>query len=742
MKLLNIAQLEDDYKILPPTPNGMNYRYGHFVPKFTVDSHPEFATYHGFKDEANRQNVASNFLKPFNWKEYCTEIVTEDVCASGNDTVAKRLPATEEEEGLYFLLGEFIGHFNVTNDSDCTNNPECFGHLINNECNARAFSEAQMFWNDISMKSMGPLEPNGGYTDDQMVNIFEAANWTRSNVLFVWSLPSLLVSNFEDTDASWFRVQFPDPTEACQQKQLSDDLSCTDNELDRVGNSLHFCDYPVERTVKIISSELKKIHDATSLASKSPALDFLQTFRIKLHTMQEIMDETVRLSHKLQDFDLDSTYPDREATCRWIYDNLEQIELELLPIGYPRKIVQQVGTMNQGLSKVAVSFAGLSLCTILCVSILIVTNRSKSAIRQAQVAFLVWMLIGKVLTCLDSYAPSIFRLMLSLLFCQTLGLSLVSLGAICLLITSLNITCTLFEWAILLGYTMVTCPLLIKISAINKVAISAQKLRRVNFDGTKLKRYPLYFCIPVLLFLIVWTIVDIPKPTTSLSVHVESGNVFDQILVNSHCASSLQVWSIVAYTWQMVLVFSALVLVCRSGHISTELSENQSLMFITYSQFVSVILRITLEVLIRNDILQVSSLSPSVCIVLSVDVLFETLIYMSPKIHAAYTEEREHGGRRRLSSIKSSTSSKGFAASVSQSLMMSQASTNTNGSMRTQLEKMIGGNISALEDNTVKTGKSIGNLKLLRKTGVSVIKKRQMDPDAAAEEEKEPINRH
>ena len=388
---LSTAKLEDDNKILPSTPNGMIYRYGHFVPRFTVGNHPEFATYLGFKGEANKRNVASNFLKPFTWKEYCTKIVTEEVCLSGNDTIAKQLPSNEEEEARYFKLGAFHGHFNATLDSDCTNNSGCFGHLINNECNARAFSEAQMFWNNISIKSMGPLEPNGGYTDDQMVNIFEAANWTKSNVLFVWSLPSALVSNFEDTDASWFRVQFPEPTEACQQIQLSDSLQCTEKEEDRVGNSEHFCDYPVERTVKYISSDLKRINDAASLAKKSPALDFLQTFRIKLHTMQDIFDETVRIAQLFQYFENDSIYGDREATCRWIYDNLDYIET-LIPTGFPRQI--RIESEVSKLLQAAMIIASVAFCLLISVLLVIFFCRNKPAIRFSQVAFLAWMIAG------------------------------------------------------------------------------------------------------------------------------------------------------------------------------------------------------------------------------------------------------------------------------------------------------------------------------------------------------------
>ncbi len=375
----------------------MIFRLGHFVPKFTVDNHPEFATYHGYKGETNRQNVASNFLKPFNWKQYCFEIATEDICASGNDTVAKRLPANEEEEEMFFLQDVFFGHFNATSDSDCTNNSECFGHFIDIYCDSRSFSEAQMFWNNIPMKSKGPIEPNGAYNDDQFYEIILAANWTKSNVFFIYNTPNMFGSSFIDSDFSWFRVQFPEPTEACQQIQERRIVKCTDNELDRIGNNLLYCDYPIERTVKIVSSELKKTHDMSPMTTRSPALDFLQTFRIKFHTMQEIFDEVIRLAIELGKFDDQdgSMYPEKEATCKWLYDHIEEIESDL-PKGYPRKVLQKEESINKDMIVItAMVCACVSLCVLLCVSTLIGMNRNKSAILQAQRAFLMWMILGK-----------------------------------------------------------------------------------------------------------------------------------------------------------------------------------------------------------------------------------------------------------------------------------------------------------------------------------------------------------
>ena len=156
------AELEDSYKILPPTSNGMVHRFGLYVPEFTVKNNPEFATYRGFVGKENRRALANHFLKPINFGEYCSVIKSEEECASGNDTTAKRLP-TEEEEGLYFLRNTYHGYFHNSTEIDCDDDnfeEKCFGHYINEPCDryGKIGMEAMIFWNDIPMKAQGPLE--------------------------------------------------------------------------------------------------------------------------------------------------------------------------------------------------------------------------------------------------------------------------------------------------------------------------------------------------------------------------------------------------------------------------------------------------------------------------------------------------------------------------------------------------------------------------------------------------------
>ena len=366
----------------------MVYRYGHFIPQHTVRKFPEFATYRGFLKD--RQKVASTFLKPTTWEEYCSIVVTEDQCKSGNSTIARRLPRDENERKKYFLKNAYKGHFRETNDMDCSNNANCSGHFINTDCALRSNSEAQMYWNNVPLVSVGPAE-NGGYSDKQAIEIWNAANATRSHVLISWGQPSVYLGNYAgDWNSSFFRVAFPESTPECREKQLSKPLVCTSDRSQRIGDSpLYRCDYPEEYTEKIISAELKRIYDEAPEEEKSPALDFLNAFRIEDSTMQEIFTEISRIGLKLILYE--EGYVDREAVCKWVYDNLENIVKSMIPSGYPRTFVEET---NVKLANAAISISCICLVCLICIIFITIKFRNKSAIRFAQLSFLVWMMGG------------------------------------------------------------------------------------------------------------------------------------------------------------------------------------------------------------------------------------------------------------------------------------------------------------------------------------------------------------
>ena len=173
-------------------------------------------------------------------------VVTEADCKAGNTTRAKRMPETDEERNSYYdWYGDYDGHFRATNFTNCTINPNCHGHYINQPCKQRAYSDAQMYWNDINLVSHG--FDDGGYSDDHGIEIWYAAMTTESHVMMMWSTPTVFQGEFAGTEAAWFRVDFPESDKDCTDYHLTQPFTCTENVMDRLGQSpLGACDYPSE----------------------------------------------------------------------------------------------------------------------------------------------------------------------------------------------------------------------------------------------------------------------------------------------------------------------------------------------------------------------------------------------------------------------------------------------------------------------------------------------------------------
>ena len=217
------------------------------------------------------------------------------------------------------------------------------------------------------------------------------------------------------------------------------------------------------------------------------------------------------------------------------------------------------------------------------------------------------------------------------------GLLLVSLGALSSVMQSSTLPCILSEWFILLGYTMLLSPVFIKISTVNKIARHSREFRHVDVDSRHLVLSPFYLLVPVIAFLTVWTTLDRPTLTETLSLQYEFGHIGnDTILVNYYCSSLSPMWRYASYTWQFFLLFSASLLSIQSLKIEVaeEMRESKALGFIVYSQSIFLLIRIGL-ILFINDDEQKDQMAYIFSIILSLDVMNVTAIYVGPKFSSS-----------------------------------------------------------------------------------------------------------
>jgi hypothetical protein len=583
-----------------------------FVTKFTAVEHPEVVSYLGLmgEDEENRQKLADMFLRPTSWKDYC-EQVSPDLCES-DDGVAIRAPLDESEKSRFFVQDLYTGHFRKTDENDCVTNPKnCTGHIGDYPCGWLTRVEGQCHHLGIPLRSSGDIHPAGrrGYSYARLVEMWQAANATKSNLMMMWWTPESLYQTFAGTDAAFQKVLMPPPTQECIDNRALH-AECSDILEERVGAPEGTCgeaSIPLEKHIS--ESLFDAIYDSSiPEALRNPGHTVLSQFSITALQLDE-MFAILKAKGSM-----------REAMCDWASENMDYLET-LVPREYPR--VQKGNEDNGTLLYASTFLGGLATFVVLVIAWRVHIKREKRALRLAQLDFL-WMLL--------------------------FGLFLISVGAIVQGINPTNSTCVASRWLVNLGRTMELVPLILKVGAINLLMNAANSFKRVNVDRKDLFRGVAVVGVIVVIFLITWTVLDPPRkvPEYSLSgVTREDGtNGVDKTY---YCSSESEVWGYIAVGWNSLLLFCAMVLAFQTRKIQKDFNESQTLAIMIYSHFVFVIMRIVTFALSGN--ISNSLLNRFQSMLFSADTLVTIAVYFVPKLtstedlirHGSVTNF-EHGG--------------------------------------------------------------------------------------------------
>lgn len=168
--------------------------YNWWIPKVLATEDPTLTSYFGLSGQNNRRKIAELFKRPTTWGDYC-EFISANNCAAEDET-ATRAPTDEEESGRYFAEGLFKGYFRATEKNDCDANPNtCTGHIVLVPCSWGNYAVAQAYHLDIPVESDGPGEANGSYGYSSMLEIYAAANATKSAIMIVRIIISLFFAH-------------------------------------------------------------------------------------------------------------------------------------------------------------------------------------------------------------------------------------------------------------------------------------------------------------------------------------------------------------------------------------------------------------------------------------------------------------------------------------------------------------------------------------------------------------------
>ena len=579
-----------------------------YIPYHTAKQHPDLTSFHGLSGQ--REKLASIFNRPTTWGEYC-ELVSPTKCTT-DDAIAVRLPANEDEESRYYHDGLFTGFFRPTDKNNCTLNPDtCSGHIVDSSCDWDSDAFAQAYWNDIAMESDGPLPENSGYSYEQMIDIWRAANATKSDVAMFWWTLEPLIEEFQGTQYQFQPILMPEPSAQCHAARIDPADRCNPDPLIRRGPEGGACDQEPFPLQKIVASSLRDMTLATPEVDRSPGYQSILNLKVSTLDINTILKAYVDGGW--------SGYAARQAVCEWVIEHQKDLET-FIPRGYPRVFAKH-SYYSRPLLHAAIGFGGAAILYVLLAAGMVCWYSTAKVFVYAQVPFVFMVLFG---------------------------MFLVACGSIFFALEPQNSICVSQKWFITLGYTFELVPLLVKIAAINRVVVATRRMKHVRISMRSLFFTVVAVVLVVMVFMTLWTVLDSPQRHEDR--YLKGVNTITTAVV---CASDSGFWDLLVLCWSGVLILCATVLAFQSRDMKEEFNDSKSLGTMIYSHFIFAVLRVVALSLSGMQIsedennggyppIEPSTLAAASSFLLSADVIAAVTIYVVPKLVSARKAPQAH----------------------------------------------------------------------------------------------------
>lgn len=573
-----------------------------YIPKYTAYRDPSLVSYLGLIGEHSRRKLAAAFPRPFTWGQYC-EKVSDSNCEIANE-IAARPPNTEEESSSYFLQGMFHGYFSFTAKNDCDANPlTCTGHIVDYPCDW-LFSVVQNTYHlNIALASDGP-DPHHGYSMNHGVQIYLAANHSKTDVIILWDNTDVLYHTFLGTDAEMTRVILPPPTQTCANHRFSS-TEC-DLELEkRRGDPMGACDSPDQSIQKIIN---RIIHDSFRDISRelwSPAFDAIVNYKLDTLNQGEIVRLWLDNGNRINGFE------PRRAVCRWVVENLDIVK-GFIPTTHPRTIEPEKPSQRV-LHIFSIKFAAVATSLTLLSSLLFLM-KNKARVIFSQEFYLCFYLGGIIL---------------------------VSVSGLLLSQQPTNSRCVASAWLTNLGYCITFFSLNARISATNKLAHFGNKTRYTILASWSLLRTMSVSLVLVSSFMLVWTLLDASRKVSQYHLTMEV-NSNGEYVVSSvfYCASESRLWMTLSFAWQGVILL-LLAVGASTRSIAQESLDSARLTMVVTSHITTFLFRCSLWVL--DGSFHPSTFTAFQSILISADCISVLAVYVVPHIRDGENPTTEPG---------------------------------------------------------------------------------------------------
>ncbi|CAB9499000.1 Receptor-type guanylate cyclase gcy [Seminavis robusta] len=596
----------------PPRELGVLGENALFIPRFAAERDPTLVSYFGMRD---RVKVAQTFQTPTRWKDFCA--IQEDNCITPdaynrwktycqlNNCIDKphapRFPENEQEEQSFFVEGLYPGHFRITEEGDCDLNPDtCTGVLVDYACGWNSYAKQQTHHLNMPFRYAG-TEVNGGFKASEALQIWRAANATKSPVFMVWYSPDPFYQSFLGSEAEMTRVNLPPPTPQCADNRINVADYCANStwrDQGSFGDPKGSCDTYPQLLQKTFTKALRDVTEDPSLSDVfwSPARDFLLNLRLdNLHYNELIQLWRSRGTDPLG-------YDPRDATCQWVVDNFDRL-MSFVPETYPR-VIKEVDNEREALLAVAFGLSIFVVCVVLLTTAFCFLKRKTMCIYHMQSHFL------RLLLC---------------------GMLMVGIGAVIMTAAPTDASCGVTPWLINLGYLLLFVPLVVRISAISRLATDGKRMQRVRVKSIELYKYVLAFAVLVAVYLFVWTYVDPPVKTYEyeLTNHVtpEGDSVIESY---DYCGAEYDYyWLFIAMACRGLVLLSGTMIGFLALRVKDDRNDSRAIFVTLVVQLVVLVLQFVVCVILfeskRSDLMGYSS------ILHSLNAITPIAIYILPK---------------------------------------------------------------------------------------------------------------
>eukprot|EP00585_Thalassiosira_rotula_P022495 CAMPEP_0196226628 /NCGR_PEP_ID=MMETSP0912-20130531/50499_1 /TAXON_ID=49265 /ORGANISM="Thalassiosira rotula, Strain GSO102" /LENGTH=872 /DNA_ID=CAMNT_0041506137 /DNA_START=459 /DNA_END=3079 /DNA_ORIENTATION=+ len=474
-------------------------------------------------------------------------------------------------------------------------------------CTWRSYFKQQAYHLGIALESNGN-DASGGYAYKDMVDIWKAANATRSDLIGQWWATETTYVSLLGTDSELIKITLPVATESCIEARASYDR-CDENATpsEEHGAKEGACgEKPIGLRNVVVGNLQTNIEQNKNLvAAMSPAYDFVNNFDLTELQIYQLLEGRQRRgidSNKNIDF--------RHATCKWLADNWDFVA-RLVPQSHPRTFTEDP-LLAAPITITALVISALALAVTSAAAFLIsgvprcqsISTRRLAFRKTAQIEFVRMLLLGQFF---------------------------IPLGALLLACAPSEGRCIASVWLINVGYTLVLVPTLVRVSALIKVLQAGKKFRRVAVDKKKLVKTSVGISGIAAVFCAIWTGLDPMKPQEQLILTDETNDLGETIVgVSYYCKSESDAWFWIVFFWQGLLLASGSALAFQLRSAPKIVNDSNKLSFMLYSSFMFLVFRLALLVFSRSlldDSVTKISLQMIESIFWSIDSIVNIFIY-------------------------------------------------------------------------------------------------------------------